>query len=204
MDIDQLITPADLEEAYQVLLSSPDAVLLGGCGYLRLSDRKIGTAIDLSSLDLHHIVENEGAVVISSMTTLRSIETSTLLRSSGHQILADAVRDIVGVQLRHGVTIGGSVAGRYPFSDPIVALLALDAQLVFYKTGSISLKTFLNSKPLKDILVQVVLPKADCVAAFASIRKARTDYAVLNTAVVKKWEQLPDRCREPSSQSRQD
>lgn len=185
MKIDKLVSPSDLEEAYQELLANPDAILLGGCGYLKLADRTIDTAIDLSTLGLDCIEEKDDRVEISAMSTLRGIETSAKLGSYGHHVLAEAVRHIVGVQLRQTVTIGGSVAGRYPFSDPIVALLALDARLVFYKNGELSLQAFLNRKPLRDILVKIVLPKNECVAAFSSIRKARTDYAVLNAAVAK-------------------
>ena len=37
-------------------------------------------------------------------------------------VLPRALESIVGVQLRDCVTIGGTVAGRFPFSDPLTAL----------------------------------------------------------------------------------
>jgi CO/xanthine dehydrogenase FAD-binding subunit len=83
------------------------------------------------------------------------------------------------------VTIGGTVAGRYPFSDPLAALLALDTRLHFHHHGEMSLEAFLAGQGLKDILVKIIIPKAGQIGAFQSVRRTRTDYAVLNTAVVK-------------------
>ncbi len=90
------------------------------------------------------------------------------------------------MQLRNCVTIGGTVVGRYPFSDPITALMALDTQLMFYKHGLISLEQYLSGKDFKDVLEKIIIPKDGRVAAFTSIRKAKTDFAVLNVAVSKK------------------
>lgn len=185
LNIDKFISPSDLNEAYQILQSCQDAVLLGGCGYLRLADRKIGTAIDLSPLGLDYIRESDGGISIGAMTSLRSIETHPLSCSLGTGVLPAAVKDIVGVQLRQAATIGGSVAGRYPFSDPIVALLALDAQLVFHANGRVRLEDYLTGKQLRDILIEIIVPNNNCLAAFCSLRKAKTDYSVLNVAVAK-------------------
>jgi probable selenate reductase FAD-binding subunit len=185
LNIDKFISPSDLTEAYQILQSCQDAVLLGGCGYLRLADRKIGTAIDLASLGLDYIHESDDYISIGAMTSLRTIETDPLSRSLGAGVLTAAVKDIVGVQLRQAVTIGGSVAGRYPFSDPVAALLALDAQLVFHANGTIRFEDYLAGKPLRDILIEIIVPKNHCLAAFCSFRKAKTDYSVLNVAVAK-------------------
>lgn len=185
LNIDKFIAPTRLDDAYQVLQSCPDAVLLGGCGYLRLADRQIETAIDLSKLELDYIRESDAGTAIGAMTSLRTIETDLLSSSLGRGVLVAAVKDIVGVQLRRGVTIGGSVAGRYPFSDPVAALLALDAQLVFHAAGVIRLEDYLADKPLRDILVEIFIPDNECVAAFCSLRKAKTDYSVLNVAVAR-------------------
>ena len=46
--LDRHLFPASLDEASDILRNSPGSVILGGCGYLRLGDRKIGTGIDLA------------------------------------------------------------------------------------------------------------------------------------------------------------
>lgn len=185
LEIDNYLTPSTLADAYEALQSKQGAVILGGCGYLRLGARKIGTAIDLSILNMSGITELDSTIEIGSMTTLREIETHPLIKSHANGLLKKSVENIVGVQLRNCVTLGGSVSGRYPFSDPITALMALDAELIFHNHGQISLTSFLEGKGLKDILVKIVIPKDNRKAAFESIRKSVTDYAVLNVAVSK-------------------
>lgn len=186
LQMDNFLNASDLSEAYDTLLSVPGSVVLGGCGYLRLGARSISTAIDLSRLDLDFVRETEGVVEIGAMTTLRTLETDLLSSSLAGGVLQTAVKNIVGVQLRNCVTIGGTVAGRYPFSDPITALMALDTQLMFYKNGQVSLEQYLAGKDYKDILEKIIIPKDRRIAAFTSIRKAKTDFAVLNVAVSKK------------------
>ncbi|MGB3210751.1 MAG: FAD binding domain-containing protein [Desulforhopalus sp.] len=186
LQIENFLYASDLAEAYATLHSVPKSVILGGCGYLRLGARSITTAIDLSQLRLDFVRETGNAVEIGAMTTLRTLETDSAAVNLGNGVLKRAVENIVGVQLRHCVTIGGTVAARYPFSDPITALLALDTELVFYKHGRVSLEQYLASTGYKDILEKIVIPIDGRLAAFTSLRKAKTDYSVLNVAVAKK------------------
>lgn len=183
LHIKKYLRVSNLQEAYSALHEEPGSVILGGCGYLRLGRRKLGTAIDLSRLGLDQIEERDNSLEIGAMVTLRKLETDSLLRDRYTHILRRAVENIVGIQMRNCVTLGGSVAGRYPFSDPITALLALDAKLLFYHHGRVTLADYLEGKGLRDILVKILLPKDDRAAAFISVRRTSTDYAVLNVAV---------------------
>jgi CO/xanthine dehydrogenase FAD-binding subunit len=185
LEIENYIRAASLDEAYDRLISEKGAVVLGGCGYLRLGGRKIGHAIDLSGLNLTLIEEAGSGLEIGAMVSLRSVETNSVLIGLADGLLPESVKNIVGIQMRSCVTLGGSVAGRYPFSDPITALLALDAELHFHHHGTISLQEYLVGKGLKDILVKITIPGALRNGAFKSIRKSSTDYAVLNLAAVK-------------------
>jgi CO/xanthine dehydrogenase FAD-binding subunit len=185
LEIENYIRAASLDEAYDRLISDKGSVVLGGCGYLRLGGRKIAQAIDLSGLNLASIEETGDGLEIGALASLRSIETSTSLRGLADGLLPESVKNIVGIQMRSCVTLGGSVAGRYPFSDPITALLALDAELHFHHHGTISLQEYLLGKGLKDILVKISIPEGRRNGAFKSIRKSKTDYAVLNLATVR-------------------
>lgn len=188
LQIENYLHPATLAEAYETLLKVPGSLVLGGCGYIRLGDRTISTAIDLSRLGLDFVRETESTVEIGAMTSLRTVEIDNLCRSLWHGILPDSVKNIVGVQLRNCVTVGGTVAGRYPFSDPLAALLALDARLHFYHQQEIPLERFLAGQGIKDILVKIIIPKHGQIGAFQSVRRSQTDYAVLNAAVAKTGE----------------
>jgi CO/xanthine dehydrogenase FAD-binding subunit len=74
--IDKLLQPATLTEAAEILTDSPDVVVLGGCGFLKMGSRRIGTAMDLSRCGLGSITESDGFIRIGAMTTLHDMETN--------------------------------------------------------------------------------------------------------------------------------
>ncbi|WP_028585827.1 FAD binding domain-containing protein [Desulfogranum mediterraneum] len=189
LQIERYVLASDLKEAYELLTTVPGSAVLGGCGYLRLGARAITTAIDLSALQLDYVRENGPWIEIGAMTSLRSMETHPLLRSLAGGVLPRSLGHIVGVQLRAAVTIGGTVAGRYPFSDPLTALLALEARVHLHQRGVLPLEEFLSAKPARDVVVQLSIPRDERLAAFGSVRRAQTDYAVLNAAVSRKDEE---------------
>lgn len=181
--IQDYLLPETLEEAYRILNTKRNNAILGGCAFLRMGSKKIGTAIDLSKLNLNLIKEYEETIEIGAMTTFREIETSPILEKYFNGILPESVRNIVGVQLRNIVTIGATVYSRYGFSDLITALLSLDAEIILYKKGRISLEEFLEEGSEKDILTKIIIPKTDRKAAFQMMRNSKSDYAILNAAV---------------------
>ena len=94
------------------------------------------------------------------------------------------MRHIVGVQFRNQATVGGSIYGRYGFSDVLTALLALDTFVELYNGGTIRLSEFVNRKPDKDILLSVIIRKGKRQFRYQSIRRTKTDFPVIACAVV--------------------
>lgn len=183
LNIKEYVAPASLKEAYQYLTSQKGATLLGGCAYLNLGTRNIPLAIDLTKADLSFIREDEENIEIGAMTTFGDIEHSEILKRYFDNILALSVRDIVGIQLRNLVTVGGTVFSRYGFSDFITALHALDTQVKLYKQGTFDLEYFLeNGSKEPDILEKIIIKKDKRRAAFKAMRNSRGDYAILNLA----------------------
>lgn len=185
LHIDRHLFVASLDEAAALLEADPHSAVLGGCGFLRLGSRHISTAIDLSRLDLDFVRAGETSIEIGAMTSLRTVETHPLTASLAGGVLARALAPIVGVQLRHALTIGGTVAGRYPFSDLLTALVALDARVELYAGGRMALADLLNGEPRRDIVVRVLLPRDGRTAAFADLRRSATDFPLLNAAVAR-------------------
>lgn len=183
--IQNYVLPETLEEAYNILNEKRNNTILGGCAFLRMGSKRIGTAIDLSKLNLNSIKENEETIEIGGMITFREVETSPILEKYFDGILSKSVKKIVGVQLRNIVTVGSTVYSRYGFSDFLTALLSLDAQVVLYKAGKMSLEEFLEKGSQKDLLTKVIIPKTDRKAAFQTMRNSESDYAILNVAVSK-------------------
>ena len=180
----EIVQPSTLEEAYSILVKRKNNQILGGTAFLRMGNKRIGTGIELSNLNLDYIKEDEKFVEIGSMTTLRSLETSDIINNN-FSILKDAVRDIIGIQFRNVVTVGGSVFSKYGFSDLIVALLCLDTEVETYKGGRISLDEFLNKGYEKDILTKIYIKKNNKKAVYKSMRNAKSDYPILNVSVSK-------------------
>lgn len=183
--IRELVQPETLEEAYSTLISRKPNTVLGGCAFLKMGSKRIGTAIDLSSpkLGLKGIREDAERFEIGAMTTLREIETYPAFQAFYQGILPQAVRDIIGVQFRNSATVGASVFSRYGFSDLITALLALDAEVELFRGGRMSLQAFLDKPYEKDILIKVRLQKNERKASYQSLRNSVSDYAILNVAV---------------------
>ncbi|MGL4687247.1 MAG: FAD binding domain-containing protein, partial [Fusobacteriaceae bacterium] len=145
------------------------------------------TGIDMSKLDLNYIKEDEKYILIGSMTTFREIEINELLKTYYNNMFAHSVKDILGVQFRNNVTVGGTVFSKYGFSDLITPLLALNCIVVLHKGGEKRLEDFLKEeKSTKDILIEVKIPKDEYIGIFKSIRKSSTDYSLINISVSKK------------------
>ncbi|MGE4272396.1 MAG: xanthine dehydrogenase family protein subunit M [Desulfitobacterium sp.] len=188
LTIRDIAQPETLTEAYQILTKQRTNTVLGGCAFLRLGSKRIGIGIDLAKLNLDQITEEDDAIKLGAMTTLRQIETHPLLKESFCGVLPKAVNNIIGVQFRNGVTIGGSVYSKYGFSDPITALLALNAEVDLVKAGRLSLGEFLARPREKDILTHVIIPKQGQIASYQNLRISASDYPVLTAAVAKKGE----------------
>ena len=180
--IDQYVRVQSLEDAWQLNQSKRNRIL-GGMLWLRLGKNHVNTAIDLCDLGLDKIEETEEAFSIGSMVTLRDIEVHEGLNAySGHAI-ANAVKDIVGVQFRNMATVGGSIWGRFGFSDVLTVFQAMDSHVELYKGGIIPLTQFAQMKPDNDILVRLIVKKTPCKVVYASVRNQRTDFPVIACAV---------------------
>lgn len=181
----QYVVPSTLDEAY-MLNQKPKSTVLGGCGWLKMGRRQIGTAIDLSALGLDKIEEFEDRFELGVMVTLRQIETHAGLEAAFGACLRESVRHIVGVQFRNCATIGGSIWGRFGFSDPLTCLLALGASVRLHKAGVMPLSDFAAMPYDRDLLVCVIVPKAGQRAAYLTHRASATDFPVLAAAVCRR------------------
>lgn len=169
------VKPSDIDEAYALLNTRKNAALIAGGLFLRLQKQTHPLLIDLDNLDLDYIKEVKDGFIVGAMTNLRDIETSLLPVA-----IKDAVKQISGIGVRNLATIGGSVCGRYPFSDIDTALCAFDAYLTFYKSGKISMRDFYQSGLKdKDILLEIIIKKPE-KAMTRSYKKVYTDFSLVN------------------------
>ena len=180
--IQKYIRAQSLEEAWQLNQNKRNRIL-GGMLWLRLGKGSVNTAIDLCDLGLNSIEETGEQFSIGAMATLRDIEMHEGLNAYANGAIADAVKDIVGVQFRNMATVGGSIWGRFGFSDVLTVFLALDSYVELYKGGIVPLEQFARMKKDNDILVRLIVKKTPCQVVYTSMRNQRTDFPVLACAV---------------------
>lgn len=182
IQIKQYVKVNSLDEAYE-LNQKKSNVIIGGMHWLKMSKRMTGTAIDLSGLGLDQIIETDDAFEIGCMVTLRQIERHEGLNTYTNGAVCDAVKDIVGTQFRNTATVGGSIFGRYGFSDVLTVFMAMDTTVVCYKAGEIPLVEFAQMKADRDILVKLIVKKVPLHIKYLAQRHARTDFPILTCAV---------------------
>ena len=180
--IQKYVRAQSLEEAWQLNQNKRNRVL-GGMLWLRLGKGSVNTAIDLCDLGLDTFEETEEQFSIGAMATLRDIEKHEGLNTYTRGAVANAVKDIVGVQFRNMATVGGSIWGRFGFSDVLTVFLALDCYVELYKGGIIPLAQFARMKKDNDILVRLIVKKTPCKVVYSSMRNQRTDFPVIACAV---------------------
>src|SRR6056297_2181282 len=185
MKIKEYRQPEALKEAYELINHNKKAMLVAGGAYLRLQNREIPLAVDLSGLGLDYIIEENNYLKIGAMTTLRSIEVDDYCNSELSGILSNMVRQIASLQLRNIVTIGGSICGKYSFSDLLPTLIVLDTTLRFYKAGEMSIDDYLEMDLKNDILLEIIIDLKQ-VANVRYLKKTYKEYSLINVALAKK------------------
>ncbi len=177
---------SSLEDAYKKLTSSPKNVILGGGLWLKKLGQSYDALIDLSKLGLDKIEDKKDEVVVGSMVTQRDFENSPVIKTLYGGAIAFSVREVMGVNFRNLATIGGSIMGRYPFSDVITGLLPYDVKLEFYPAQEMSLEEYLNYKgKLNSILVAVHIKKGSGKGFYKKVKTTALDFPIVNIAVAK-------------------
>ena len=180
--IQKYVRAQSLDEAYTLNQSKRNRII-GGMMWTRLGKNSIGTAIDLCDLGLDRIEETDSEFSIGAMATLRALETHEGLNAYTADAVKHAVADIVGVQFRNMATLGGSLWGRFGFSDVLTVFLAMDSYVELYRGGIVPLEEFANMPHDRDILVRLIVKKTPLSVVYTAMRNQRTDFPVLACAV---------------------
>ena len=187
--IQKYVKAQSLEEAWKLNQGKKNRIL-GGMLWMRLGNGTISTAIDLCDLGLDTIEETDEEFSIGARVTLRELEQHVGLNTYTHDAVKNAVKDIVGVQFRNMATIGGSIWGRFGFSDVLTVFLAMDSYVELYKGGIISLEEFAKMERDNDILVRVIVKKTPGKGSYQSHRNTKTDFPVLAVAADRYGDEL--------------
>jgi len=122
--------PTELDEALDVLAAGAPVVLAGGTDFY---PARVGPGVGEDVLDitgiggLRGIRDTGEALEIGALTTWTDVLEAR--RPAWLDGLAQAAREVGGVQIQNTGTIGGNLCNASPAADGIVALLALDAEV---------------------------------------------------------------------------
>ena len=173
---------SSLEEAYKLVKESPRNKIVAGGLWLKKGNADVDTLIDLSLLGLDKIEDEKDYVEVGAMVTQRQFEQSNLVPEMARQ----AVKAIMGPAFRNIATIGGSVYGKFGFSDVVTGLLGYKVDLVFYPENVVSLQEYVKKPGFFDgILTHIRIYKEQLKGFFKKVEITALDYPILNVAVTK-------------------
>ena len=172
---------SSIEEAYELNQKKTNRII-GGMLWLKMQTGNVNIAIDLSGLNLDTIEESDSEFKFGAMTTLRDFELHAGLNQYTNNSMKEAMRHIVGVQFRNLATVGGSIYGRYGFSDVLTMFLAMDTWVELYDRGRMPLTEFVLMEKDNDILVNVIVKKTPLNTVYLSQRNNSTDFPVITCA----------------------
>ena len=174
------------QEAYKLLKASPKNKILGGGLWLKKGNAEVETLIDLSKLNLNKIEDKGTYIEVGSMVTQSEFEKSPLIKSLGGGVISFATSEIMGPAFRNIATVGGSIYGKFGFSDLITVLLGFEVELQFYPNAKMSLAEYVAKPGFYDgILTHIRIKKSDAKGFFKKVKANSIDYPILNVCVTK-------------------
>jgi len=178
---------SSLEDAYKKLKENPKNAIVAGGLWMKKTGLQYDTLIDLSELGLDQIKEEKNVIRVGAMVSLRDFENSPIINKLFSGATAFGVREIVGPAFRNSATIGGSIYGRYPFSDVIASLLPLDVKVKLYPEQELSLEELLNYRgKLDGIITEILIRKEEGKGYFKKVKANAVDFPMINFSIVKR------------------
>lgn len=191
--------PGSQDETLAVLAEHGDRakLLAGGQSLIPLLNFRLArpeVLVDINQLsELAYVREWDGGVAIGALTRQHAAERSQAIRSR-LPIVAEAIRQIGHLPIRHRGTIGGNLAHADPASELPAVMLALEAELTLAsQRGSrllpaeqfftAPLTTALQpGELLVEVRAQGLPPRTG--GAFLEIARRQGDYALVGVAAL--------------------
>jgi len=154
-----------------------------------------GAFVDLSLLDLNYICESaDGEVRIGSLTTLQDVIDSPILNRGAFYLLAQGADLAATPAIRNLASLWGAVQARSGSPEFVLALLALDAELILISVGEkrrrISLKEFIGlgkhaMQPGEMLVEACVFPfNGHCGWVFERVARTPRDEPIVTAAAL--------------------
>ncbi|MFQ5851760.1 MAG: FAD binding domain-containing protein [Candidatus Binatia bacterium] len=168
----EIFQPTSLREASAIIRKQgPDGHFLAGGTDLLIAIKEKGLVpkylVDLKKIPALSGIrqKSNGALAIGTLTTMRELETSPIIRER-YPFLAQSAAEVGSIQIRNRATIGGNMANATPSADVAPTLLVLEARTKIAGPNGervIDLEKFFRGpgqtvmKP-GDILTEILIP----------------------------------------------
>ena len=171
----EMYQPTTLQEASRLLKDHG----VGGCFLAGGTDLIIAIkekglipkyVVDLKKVPgLSGIQENtDGSITIGALTTMREIETDSLLNKK-YPFLCQSAAEVGSIQIRNRATVGGNMANATPSADVAPSLIALNATAKIADAGGeriVALEEFFRGPGQtimspEEILTEIIIPKTN-------------------------------------------
>ncbi|MEM1550846.1 MAG: xanthine dehydrogenase family protein subunit M [Candidatus Bathyarchaeia archaeon] len=200
----EYIRPRTLDEASKIHSEEPESVFFAGGTDLLIQMKKgnlkLKYVIDLKGIGgLDRVTFKDKRLHIGSLTTLRAIETSSIIKEK-FNLLSIAAGQMGSVQIRNRGTIGGNICNASPGADLPPPLIALGANVkVLSPKGEkiLQLKDFFKGPgetvlERGQILTEIIIPETKGKGAFIKYTIRPMEVSIMNLAV---WADLTEDMR---------
>jgi carbon-monoxide dehydrogenase medium subunit len=129
--------PATLDEAMALLVAPNAQILAGGTDLLvELKEqlRRVDSVVNIKKVSGLGGLRYDNGLHIGALATAREVETSPLVQEK-YRSLAQSVRELGSIQVRHRATIIGNVCRASPSADTIPPLIADGASIRIRGSG---------------------------------------------------------------------
>ncbi|MBW1872352.1 MAG: FAD binding domain-containing protein [Deltaproteobacteria bacterium] len=187
--------PRDPEEAVRILSEKGKQALVvaGGTTAALSKDPNVSTLVDITRIGHDQIEQKDDQWLIGCNVRIQQLAEHAGLAELYDGMLVDSAKAVGSRPIRNAVTLGGNVVQLFRWSDPPVALFAMDAEFdLIGPEGrrSLAADDFFKKHPRKvlgasEILtgVRIRKPKQPCGGAFSKYARTAFDLAVVDVAV---------------------
>jgi CO/xanthine dehydrogenase FAD-binding subunit len=186
--------PTTMAEAAALLAEEGRTIIAGGTDLLVNPRYMVGVSevVDIRSLSLNFIVEEQGWLRIGAGTTMRTVALHARVQALAGGILARSAAVCGSPNIRNMATLAGNVASALPSADTPPALLALNCRIVLVGTQGeriVPLDNFFvgpaRSVREREIISELRIPLAgadDLRGGFYKIGRTAEDISMVNAA----------------------
>jgi carbon-monoxide dehydrogenase medium subunit len=189
--------PQSIEEAVSLLSTHEQArIIAGGTDMLVDKPHDVKCLVDPSDLNLSYIKSNNDGIKIGTLTPVRDIELSKLLREGAYWIFSKAASELGSWSIRNMATIGGNICNGSPCANFSPVLMVFDASVKAVGSKGekiIPIKDFFvdvkkTSLSTDELLVEIQLPKvtSNSLTGFMKLtrQQTRNDLALVSVAAL--------------------